>query len=123
MNKELFELLDKMTEKKLTSEQKTNFSHSVGDLISKAENSIIIMSDTGVACVGRGIDVLATISKCINQLAKDKFRDKDLWEATFKSALEDIEDDEDEEDIDDEKAEELLEKLKELNKFLESMKK
>ena len=124
MDKELLDLLMKATDKNLTDEEKTKFSHSVGDLISKSEKSIVLMSDKGVACIGRGIDILPTIGLCIKQLIEDRIPDKNLWKSVFELALNEAKIEEDnEEDDDEELSNDLLEELKKFNEFLETLKK
>lgn len=127
MNKELIDLLMKATDKKLTDEEKTKFSHSVGDLISKSEKSIILMSDKGVACLGRGIDILPTIGVCLTQLIEDRIPDKDVWKGVFELSLNEAKikenDESEDEDNDEELAEDLLTELKKFNDFLETIKK
>lgn len=128
MDKELLDLLMKATDKNLTDEEKTKFSHSVGDLISKSEKSIVVMSDKGVACLGRGIDILPTIGLCLKQLIEDRIPDKNLWKSVFELALNEakVEEDDDEENDDEEDeelAEDLLTELKKFNEFLETLKK
>ena len=128
MDKELIDLLMKATDKKLTDEEKTKFSHSVGDLISKSERSIVLMSDKGVACLGRGIDILPTIELCLKQLIEDRIPNKDIWKSVFELSLseakiEENDEDEDEDENDEELAEDLLAELKKFNDFLETIKK
>ena len=127
MDKELLDLLMKATDKNLTDEEKTKFSHSVGDLISKSEKSIVLMSDKGVACLGRGIDILPTIGVCLTQLIEDRIPDKNIWKTVFEEALNEAKieenDEENEEDEDEELADDLLAELKKFNEFLETLKK
>ena len=127
MDKELLDLLMKATDKGLSNEEKTKFSHSVGDLISKSEKSIVLMSDKGVACLGRGIDILPTIGLCLKQLIEDRIPDKDIWKNVFELALNEAKieenDEENEEDEDEELAEDLLTELKKFNDYLETLKK
>lgn len=125
MDKELLDLLMKATDKNLTDEEKTKFSHSVGDLISKSEKSIVVMSDKGVACLGRGIDILPTIGLCLKQLIEDRIPDKNLWKSVFELALNEakVEENDEENEEDEELAEDLLTELKKFNEFLETLKK
>lgn len=125
MDKELLDLLMKATDKELSNEEKTKFSHSAGDLISKSKKSIVLMSDKGVACLGRGIDILPTIGLCLKQLIEDRIPDKNLWKSVFELALNEakVEKDDDEENDDEELADDLLEELKKFNEFLETLKK
>ena len=115
----------KATDKELSNEEKTKFSHSAGDLISKSKKSIVLMSDKGVACLGRGIDILPTIGLCLKQLIEDRIPDKNLWKSVFELALNEakVEKDDDEENDDEELADDLLEELKKFNEFLETLKK
>lgn len=101
--KEILEMINELTDKKLSDDDKMEFSHNVGDLITKAEKGIVVMTDRGVASLGRGVDILATIGMCLNHLAIDRIPDKEVWEKLFKAIIEEsFKDDENDEDDGDE---------------------
>jgi hypothetical protein len=130
--KEILEMINELTDKKLSDDEKMEFSHNVGDLITKAEKGIVVMTDRGVASLGRGVDILETIGVCLNHLAVDRIPDKEVWEKMFKAIIEesfkDDEDDDEEitnDDFDVEKFNNLStkEQLDHLDKLMNKLRK